>query len=97
MKKILFALLLAAFVPNVALAHEFKTPLASGVVAQFDGIIINGQTANEAFSSTKQKMLDSVQAAIDANNASMDEAWNKYNAKYRQERAMANIESLWRQ
>lgn len=93
MKKILFALLLAAFVPNIAIAHEFKTPLASGVVAQFDDIIINGQTANEAFSSTKQKMLDSVQAAIDANNASMNEAWNKYNAKYKQERAMANIVS----
>ena len=93
MKKILFALLLTALVPNIAIAHEFKTPLASGVVAQFDGIIINGQTANEAFSSTKQKTLDSVQAAIDANNASMNEAWNKYNAKYRQERAMANIVS----
>lgn len=54
-KKILFSLLLVALVPNIAIAHEFKTPLASGVVAQFDDIIINGQTANEAFSSTKQK------------------------------------------
>lgn len=93
MKKILFALLLVALVPNSAMAHEFKTPLAHGVVSQFDGIIINGQTLNEAFRSNKQEIIDAAQAAVDVNNAKMNEAWNKYNAKYKQERAMANIVS----
>ena len=92
-KKILFSLLLVALVPSSAMAHEFTTPLAHGVVSQFDGIIINGQTLNEAFRSNKQEIIDAAQAAVDVNNAKMNEAWNKYNAKYKQERAMANIVS----
>ena len=93
MKKIFMAMFLAALVPSTAIAHDFKTPLQDGVLAQFDGIIINGQNVNEAYESTKQQMVAAAKVKLDANDAKFNVVVREYNAKYEQERAMANIVS----
>ena len=87
------AMFLAALVPSTAIAHDFKTPLQDGVLAQFDGIIINGQNVNEAYESTKQQMVAAAKVKLDANDAKFNVVVREYNAKYEQERAMANIVS----
>ena len=93
MKKIFMAMFLAALVPSTAIAHDFKTPLQDGVLAQFDGIIINGQNVNEAYESTKQQMVAAAKVKLDANDAKFNVVVREYNAKYEQERAMATIVS----
>ena len=93
MKKIFMAMFLAALVPSTAIAHDFKTPLQDGVLAQFDGIIINGQNVNEAYESTKQQMVAAAKVKLDANDAKFNVVVREYNAKYEQENKEMAINS----
>lgn len=91
MKKILFPLLLVALIPSTALAHEFKTPMEKPVVAQFDGIVINGKTVQQTLVDAE---YESRQRSLDYLNH-LKENCLRHTQEYKtlgeQERALAHV------
>lgn len=94
MKKMFLTLAFAIILPTTSFAsHEFTTPLAPGVLDQFDGIVINGQTAQEAVTAIQPQIKKTTNASIYAGQAYLEQYADKYNELTKRERAMADISS----
>ena len=94
MKKMFLTLAFAIILPTTSFAsHEFTTPLTLGVLDQFDGIVINGQTAQETVTAIQPQIKKTTNAAIYAGQAYLGQYADKYNDITRRERAMADITS----
>lgn len=94
MKKILLALFLVALVPNVAMAATDANgfwKLDDPVLSQFDGIVINGQTASEVQSATRKSTWQKYYAESEAALADSNAAVEKFNSLIREDKALRHI------
>lgn len=93
MKKLIILLMLAGFPGQCFANHTFATPLKPNILNQFNGIVINGQTAQEAVTAIQPQIKKTTNAAIYAGEAYLGQYADKYNDLTRRERAMADISS----
>jgi hypothetical protein len=93
-KKILFPLLLVALIPSAALAYTDEYGiwrLDPPAIEQFNGITINGKTAEQTMKSARLALVDKLDAEISNAIDISNEAVNRFNALLAQDKAMRHI------